>query len=143
MGQSDFDRTLNDRGRRDAAWMCKRLLNFHLTPQRVCASTAERVRETVDFFSEAWPEHIGVEWDRQLYLADEDQVLQVVSETDPSVETLIVFGHNPGLSDTGAYLLHSPSLSLPTSGMVGIRLDTEEWEAVPRMKGQLLFFEYP
>jgi phosphohistidine phosphatase len=90
----DHGRHLSERGGADAGLVRRWLEAQGLRPDRVVVSSATRTRET-------W-EHAGVgtvepEYDDRVYEASVTDLREVVAETEPSVEVLVVVGHNPGI----------------------------------------------
>jgi phosphohistidine phosphatase len=95
-GGEDFDRPLSPRGRRQARRVGHdfkaRGLNFDL----VLASTARRVRETLDGVAETY-DALPIRFEEQLYLASERLLLDQIRATPDEVVSLLIVGHNPGL----------------------------------------------
>ena len=91
----DFDRGLNERGCRGAKLMGGHIRDHGIAWNKVLASPAERVRITL---AEA---DLGLEaeWDKQLYLASSDTMLDVLRERGGNADAVLVAGHNPGLGD--------------------------------------------
>jgi phosphohistidine phosphatase len=46
-----------------------------------------------------------VEYDDRLYKGGPDAILVVIRETDPSIRSLLIVGHNPGLHETARLLI--------------------------------------
>ena len=95
MAKRDFDRGLNDRGRRGAALMGRHIAEHGVKWDVVLASPAERVRRTLEA---ALPDAEPV-FDKRLYLASGDMILDVVGERLDDGKRILVAGHNPGLQD--------------------------------------------
>lgn len=94
-GTSDFERELSARGRGDAAaagvWLAKQ----NVTAGAALVSAATRTRQTWEIMAEAAGWTVQADFDRALYGADEEAVLDLVAMTDESVGTVVVIGHNP------------------------------------------------
>ena len=94
-GPTDFDRELAPRGRADAkaagAWLAEQ----GVTADGALVSAAVRARQTWEALSESAGWSAEATFDRALYGADEDGVLDLVAMTDEAVGTLVVVGHNP------------------------------------------------
>ena len=95
----DFDRPLNPKGRRAAATMGRHLRDLGVTFDRVIASPAVRVQETLDELERGLGRRLAPAWDRRLYLASAATLLDVVRECANDAESLLLIGHNPGLED--------------------------------------------
>src|SRR6478609_7935961 len=119
-GLSDFDRPLNSRGRRDAPRIGKRLKEKQILPDVILSSPANRaistcraIALTLQYSEE---KIISV---KELYHADEDDILAVIKTVDDKFDTLMLFGHNPGLTDFANSLSDKDNLirNIPTSGI--------------------------
>ncbi|OLZ72187.1 phosphohistidine phosphatase [Streptomyces sp. IMTB 2501] len=98
-GVEDHERPLATRGRRDAPAAGRALAEADCLPDLVLCSTAVRARRTWELASAEWGTPPPVRYDERLYAADVPDLLEVVREAPPEVETLLVVGHNPGLEE--------------------------------------------
>lgn len=116
---SDHERPLNDRGKRDAPEMARRLLERSCIPDCIYVSSAVRALETASLVAKVLgvPEtHIHV-FDR-LYLAPAENILSVVKQAEKEeINHLMVVGHNPGMETLGSYLAPEAMSQLPTTGI--------------------------
>ena len=99
-GLTDFQRPLNNRGKRVAPQMAEFIYGQGLVPDKIVSSTASRAKGT----SELIVEHCkGVEMDQlelidDFYHAPASVYLEYLgSFADESVNNLMFVGHNPGL----------------------------------------------
>jgi phosphohistidine phosphatase len=95
----DFDRPLNGRGERAATLMGDWAKQQGLRCDKVIASPAARVQDTLNQFRTSFPACPEPHWDRRLYLATSDTLIDIVQETADDIGTLMLVGHNPGLED--------------------------------------------
>ncbi|MGW2962222.1 SixA phosphatase family protein [Streptomyces sp. NPDC001220] len=98
-GVPDQLRPLAARGRRDAPAAGRALAEFDCLPDLAVCSTAVRARQTWELASGQWGTPPPVRHDRRVYAAGVPELLEVVRETAPEVETLLLVGHNPGLEE--------------------------------------------
>ena len=91
----DFDRGLNDRGRRGAAVMGGHIRAHGVAWETLLASPAERVRRTLD----ATRLQVPVTWDEHIYLADSDALIEVLRGVQGDPDAVLIAGHNPGLQE--------------------------------------------
>ncbi|MGW0084741.1 SixA phosphatase family protein [Streptomyces sp. NPDC003393] len=98
-GVADHDRPLAPRGCRDAPAAGRALADSDFLPDLAVCSTALRARRTWELASAEWGTPPSVRLDARLYGADVPTLLEVVRETPPEVETLLLIGHNPGLEE--------------------------------------------
>ena len=143
--QKDFDRPLNKRGKTDAPRMGKRLKEKELAPDLLLSSPAERALSTCLIIAEK----IGydprnVHTDKRLYHASEDQLLSVVHGLNDANDEVMIFAHNPGLTDFVNKLSDEPvTNNIPTCGVVALKFPGGSWKTIAWKKGEMVFFDYP
>lgn len=93
-GLDDHDRPLNDRGRRDAPAMARRVVRQGVRPEVLLSSTALRARQTAEAFGRAF--EVDVIEQADLYLADPDHLLAAARAA--GVDEVMVVAHDPGMS---------------------------------------------
>jgi phosphohistidine phosphatase len=96
---TDHVRALADTGRSDAEAAGRRLRQHGLAPDSVLVSDALRTRQTWEqvALGAGWDEDIA-DFSEALYAAGTDSAFDLLRETDPSVRTLVVIGHNPTMA---------------------------------------------
>ncbi|MEP3050018.1 MAG: histidine phosphatase family protein [Erythrobacter sp.] len=92
----DFDRGLNDRGRKGASVIGQHIHDHGISWDKLIASPAERVQRTIEV---ALPKLSPI-FDQRLYLASSESILEVVQDHAGTADTVLITGHNPGLHDT-------------------------------------------
>jgi phosphohistidine phosphatase len=117
-GQRDFDRALSERGRRDAALMGAALAEVGLAPDLALVSPALRTRQTWEQAAAAFA-GARVELTPSMYDASADQLAQIVQDHEHGDETVMLVGHNPGVHELAAGLLHIGSASPSVIAKVG------------------------
>lgn len=141
---TDFDRPLNDRGRRDAPRMAthaKRVLGI---PDRIISSPALRALTTAKIFAEALgiPER-DIATEPRIYEAARETLLKLVRRLDDGDRHLMLFGHNPGFSDLAHQLAHCSFDDLPTCAVVQLGFDCKLWSEVNERSGVQRFYAFP
>ena len=103
---TDFDRPLSPRGEEDAprlgAWLSER----GLVPDYVVCSPARRARQTAGLVLGALEADAPpvAHFDERLYGADLSLLLEVLGDTPPEAELVLLVGHNPGLETLLCFL---------------------------------------
>lgn len=140
----DFDRPLNAKGVRAAVMMGRKAAADGLSPERLIASPAVRVIQTLDGFREGITTLPEQEWDRRIYLASSATLLDVIRETDNVIETLMLAGHNPGLedlildlvADDGASPLRAEvEVKFPTASLAVLQWEGDDWASLDNKAG--------
>ena len=142
----DIDRPLADRGERDAQRIGERLRQQRLQPALVLSSPAARALRTAQLVGRIidYPRD-AIALDRRLYLAEPAAIVEIIATQDAAVETLLVVGHNPGLTELAHELLPAFDVDdLPTCAVVGLEYrDAAAWERVASDAAALSYYDYP
>ena len=143
-GSSDHDRPLSPRGERDAPAMGRRQPDRGVRPSLILTSTAVRARQTARLFAQAigYPLEF-IQSERELYLAEPETILEIVSLQDNSFNAITVCGHNPGITELACKLSRTHIDNVPTSGIVILDSDIDTWENVEQARWTLVQFDYP
>ncbi len=133
----DFDRPLSDRGRKGAALMGKHIKDYGLKWDRIIASPAVRVAETIEIAEKAAGSSPPIEWDRRIYLASSMSLLDLLREQEGDPASIIMVGHNPGMEDLIFDLVPDDGTSplrdivevkFPTAAFAVLELEIESWD---------------
>ncbi len=140
----DFDRPLNKRGKRDAPAMGKRLAQRVGRPDLMLSSPALRAKKTAEAIADAvgYPFE-SVQWNDGVYEAGSDDLIRILRKIDKSIETAMVFGHNPTLTSVANQLSGSSIANIPTCGVVELGLTVTDWGDLGSGTAQLVEFDYP
>lgn len=140
----DFDRPLNDRGKRDAPMMAQRIREKGLKPDALLASPAKRARKTAEIFAEEldYP-RTKIDWIQELYLATPSVFSQVISRVSDEHDFIVVFSHNNGLTDFANQLTNVRIDNIPTCGIFAVKIPITQWSQFPEAEKEFWFFDYP
>jgi phosphohistidine phosphatase len=141
---SDRERPLNNRGDRDAPVMARRIADAGIRPSLIVSSPAVRALTTARIVAGelGYPLEF-LQREDDLYLASLDGWLDVVAAQDNGFNNLMLFGHNPGLTDFANYLSPGLTNNVPTAGVVSVTIERDDWLLYERPEAELVFYEYP
>lgn len=143
----DFDRPLNERGKKDAPRMAKRLNERSVTPDLMLSSPAKRALSTCRKIAEVLKySEDKIKTEKNLYHASADGILKVIKDIKDKHEVVLLFGHNPGLTDFVNDFMEDDNHfidNLPTCGVVCFRIDVDFWSSVRFGEGRFEFFDFP
>lgn len=140
----DHDRPLNKRGKRDAPEMGERLARGGCDPDLMVSSSAVRALKTATKIARklGYPrESIAVE--ERLFHAGVAELLQVIRGADDSVDILMLFGHNPGLTDLANHIGPREIFIMPTCAVLHLKFQVDAWSAVGDVSGDEVLYDYP
>jgi phosphohistidine phosphatase len=147
----DFDRPLNERGKRAASLMGEWARKQGLCFDAIVASPAVRVTETLDCFLEAYRHTIDTRWDRRIYLASSATLLDVLRDLPDDLNSILMVGHNPGLEDlvldtvpddAADRLREAVEVKYPTAAIATLQFAADRWTSLAR-PAQLTAFTRP
>ena len=144
-GLDDFDRPLNDRGRKEARRLGKELKRRKVRFDHVFASSATRVRETVEELAKGYGK-LDVSFDGHIYDASAERLLHIVRRIPETVHAPLLVGHNPGMQqlvlaltrEDGNGLRDRVAEKYPTAALAMIELDVPRWDEVETKSGTLV-----
>ena len=143
-GLSDFDRPLNERGKKDAPLMAKRVKEKSIDLDLLVSSPAKRARQSARYFAEEFgfkKEEIRLVED--LYGATRREFLQAIEELQDKFKTVALFSHNPGITDFASSLTNVRVDDMPTCAVFAVQANAETWKEFMEAEKSFLFFDYP
>jgi phosphohistidine phosphatase len=143
-GQSDIDRPLNDRGKKDAPEMAKRLKEKGIRIDRFISSPAKRARATAKYFAKEYDvKKDDIRLVEELYMASPAAFAEAIAMLDNDHDTVALFAHNPGISEFAATLTEVKVDDMPTCAVFAVQVDTGSWSDFNQAEKKFLFFDYP
>ena len=143
--ESDFDRPLNERGKKEAPEIGEKLKSLNIIPDLIIASNAKRTRQTAKKIAKEVGYDIdNIKWEEKLYHCNSSVFEEIISGIGDKVKTLFIVAHNPGITEFVNQL--SPEFStpnMPTCGVVGAHIEVKEWSDFSTAKRKVFLFEYP
>jgi len=141
----DIDRILSTYGSQMAPVIGRRLERQGLEPDIVYASPAARAIETaqiicyeIGFSSEQI--HIRDE----IYRASVPTLVQLLHDVDEAKQHLLIFGHNPTLTDFANFLCSNKRIShMSTCGVVKMNLPIEYWALACEACAEFIEYDTP
>jgi len=140
----DFERPLNNRGRRDAPFIGSVLKKLKIKPDAIISSPATRASTTARIIANniSYPlEHIY--YNEIIYGASDIELVDLIGSILETTKSAMIVGHNPGLTDLANYLTKENIVNIPTCGVFGVKIDIDNWKKINHNCGKLEFFEYP
>ncbi|MFN5181655.1 MAG: SixA phosphatase family protein [Bacteroidota bacterium] len=141
---NDIDRPLNERGYADAYRMAKLFKDKFEIPDKILSSPATRAINTAFIFSRIFNiEEEKVEIEKLIFEASFKTITTVISKIDNSINSIILFGHNPGLTNFINEKSDAVLDNLPTCGIVRIKFEISNWDEILNHNGLFISSEFP
>ena len=143
---ADIARPLAERGTRDARRIASRLHGRLGALDLIVASPAARTVQTAEIVATTAGMPGGaIELDRSLYLAEPAAIVDVIATRGGSAASVLVVGHNPGLTELVHILLPTFDIDdLATCAIVALDYEgLTDWAAFAGATARLRYFDFP
>ncbi|RZJ33516.1 MAG: histidine phosphatase family protein [Flavobacterium sp.] len=137
----DIDRPLKESGESDARLVCEEVKRFLPPKFTIWSSVARRASKTALIFADilSYPAQ-DIFFREELYTFDAAALETCIRSCSDEHRTLMVFGHNEGLTDFVNKFGDIYIDNVPTSGLVTITFDTGSWSDFSTGKtGKVIF----
>lgn len=137
----DHERPLKQRAFKDADLVINAFKLQKNYQPRVFSSSAVRALTTAKLFKEALEiddDQFSVK--KELYTFDETDLLEFIHQCDDSISSLMLFGHNPAMTNLVNQLGDDVIDNLPTTGLVVLQFETDSWKEINKGKTLVKLF---
>lgn len=140
---TDFDRTLDPEGKKDAAEMGEYLSASGEKIELIVASTSVRTRETAAIVCEKLKyDFKTVKWDSTIYACTSEALLDCIKRTGKPYTSVLFIGHNNSMTQVANQLQKDIVIAdMPTCAIAGIAFKDSEWSSIT--SGKLFFYKAP
>ena len=143
-GLSDFERPLNDRGKKDAPAMAERLYERGIKIDAFVSSPARRARKTAEQFAKRYKkDKEDLVLRTELYMASDEAFTTVIEKLDDSIDCVAIFSHNPGITEFANMLSTTRIDNMPTASIFAVNADIKNWSDFTTQHTSFWFFDFP
>ncbi|MEI9955311.1 MAG: histidine phosphatase family protein [Ferruginibacter sp.] len=138
---NDFERPLNERGKKNAPEMAKRLADKNIAIDAFVASPAKRTKKTAEIFCETYKQDVeDIIFISALYHAPAREFYDVINGLDDSFNNVAIFAHNPGISYFVNDLVKDVRIdNMPTCAVYALQIDIDQWKDFAKGKKNFYF----
>ena len=137
----DDERPLKKRAYKDADLVIKGLKGVLDKPVTLWSSYAVRALNSAKIFKDQLEiEDSNFEVKEELYTFDKDKLINVIQSCEKDIDQLMVFGHNPAMTEAVNSLGDASFDNVPTTGLTLIEFETDTWKDLKRGKTLLYLF---
>jgi phosphohistidine phosphatase len=139
----DIDRPLHERGYEDAYAAGQRLAEKKFAADLLISSPAVRAFSTALIFADRLSYHENkIQLCKNLYETSADDYITEISEAGDSANSVMLFGHNPSISEALTSLLKK-GMAMGTSDCAVIKFEIDSWKNIFKAKGELVLYISP
>jgi phosphohistidine phosphatase len=143
----DFDRRLTGKGKKALESVGKYLKLKGYRVNEIISSPALHTQESSLSIAKPLDFNGRIYFMEELYLANSDNILNILGHINNRVDTLMLVGHNPAVTELAGRLLASSGkggvLKIPKGGAVVIDIDMDSWSQISDSKAALELFVDP
>jgi phosphohistidine phosphatase len=141
---NDIKRSLVQQGRADARILAKLMKSKGVRPDALYSSPANRALETAQVFAEALKQPVqSIVLDDAIYDEGAEGLFSLVRKFNDRHNSVMIFGHNPSLTDFAAFLVKGFDKNIPKSGAVCISFKAKHWSKIAEGQGKLGRLVFP
>ena len=143
-GISDIDRPLKERGINDGYKMAERLLVEDKIPEMIISSPAVRALHSATIFARTFNfPYSDITINEGIYHAGTNMMLSIIQQTDDNIKSLMVFCFFPTFTDLSNIFVNNKIANVPTTGIVGLKFETNTWKGLEKLMPKDWFFDFP
>jgi phosphohistidine phosphatase len=140
----DIDRPLKTSGVKDSYLMSAFLKEKNILPELIISSPAVRALSTAVIFATGMNMPLkDIKISPELYESTPGEIQKVIRKTDNATNSLMIFGHDPSLTNLFMSLTGKNLEKIPTSAVVSISVNIQYWEELEPGKGILEYLYKP
>ncbi|UOB17228.1 SixA phosphatase family protein [Abyssalbus ytuae] len=139
---TDKERPLAKRGIKDANLISRYLFkNGVIIPETVFSSPANRALTTCKIFMENFNFPLNkIRIEDELYDFSGDSVIKFITSLNNNYDNVMIFGHNHAFTSISNIFGDKFIDNLPTSGVVMINFESDNWKNIEKGKTKLTLF---
>lgn len=124
--------------------MAKRVRQKVANPDLFISSPAKRALKTARLFAEVFGvDKEDIRLHDALYLAAASTIYQTVALLPDEAGTVLLFAHNPGITEYANMLSNVRIDDMPTCSVFAVAADVPSWKDFGAAEKKFLFFDYP
>ncbi len=142
---NDFERSLNEKGKKDAPIMAQRLLDSKINIDAFVSSPAKRAKKTAELFCKTYNRNAEeIFFVSALYHPSPETLFTVIEQLDNKYSSVAIFSHNEGITEFANKLAENFVIdNMPTCSVCAVEVKIDKWKDFAKSKRNLLFFYSP
>ena len=142
--ETDYERPLSAKGLNEAATMAKVIKAEGKPVDSLVCSSAVRTATTANVLVSDldFPQE-KINLKRSLYNAGMGEYIGILRNTENSINSILIVGHNPAVSYLAERFTNGRISDFPTCGLVKIAFAVDDWANIKPENAQLEWFRSP
>ncbi|AJC84626.1 phosphohistidine phosphatase [Campylobacter peloridis] len=140
--EQDLQRDLSSSGKDDLKTMIYRIKNLNFKAQKIFSSPARRCIKTAQKLCKNFGlKEKDIVIEKSFYEDDLETILNFIKDLQQNRVVLVM--HNPLLINLCEYLTHIDLENFPTSAILCLQFDINNFKELKEHSGEVVFFDYP
>jgi len=137
LNQDDYDRKLSEEGIEEAKKIAIKFAKKKPNIDLIVSSPAKRTRQTAEIFAEILNYNKSIMLNEVLYMAFVNELLETISYTYDTVDSMIIVGHNPSLTALAITLVGFKE-KFEMGAIMEIEFDCNSWIDISKENAKLI-----
>ncbi|MGJ0290635.1 histidine phosphatase family protein [Aliarcobacter cryaerophilus] len=138
----DYDTELTNEGIEKATQMAQKLALENHQIDLIVASPAVRTRHTAEIFASELGYNKTIMLNEVLYMAFVNELIETITYTYDTVDTMLIVGHNPSLTALAVTLLGFKE-KFEEGAVMQIEFDCNSWIDIDKNNAKLISYTIP
>ena len=140
----DIDRPIIEKGINNTKKVVVEMQNRNVRVDLLISSHAKRAYETAKIIATGINYPVEkIEVNKEIYHVDENNIFNMLFALNDDIESIMIIGHNPTLTQFVNLFLSKKIDLLPTSGVVSISFNIKKWNDIVNAKPKINFTFFP
>ncbi len=135
--QYDYDIELTQKGKKDAKTIAQKLKSREILPDLIVSSPAIRTRQTSQIVAQELNYHKNIMYNEVIYQAFFNEIVESITYTFDTVNTLMIVGHNPSLTAL-AFTFGGFKKELKMGSVIRIDFTCNSWTDIDKNNAKLV-----
>lgn len=133
----DYDIKLSNKGIEDSKLIGKKLFEEGIKPDLIVSSPAFRAKTTAEIVAKELKYNKNIMYNEVIYQAFLNEIIETITYTFDTVDTLMIIGHNPALTAL-AITFTEFNEELDMANAVRIDFNCNSWTAIDKSNAKLV-----
>lgn len=142
LGQDDYDRELSEEGILAAKKMAQKLASKNINADLIVSSPASRTKATAEIFAQELNYDKSIMYNEVLYMAYVNELIETITYTFDTVDTMILIAHNPSLTALAITLVGFKEKIL-MGGVMEVEFNCNSWIDISKDNAKLISYDHP
>ena len=139
----DFDRELSKKSEKGLKSVGSYLMLSSIDPDAILSSPAIRAQRTAEILRDKMKSDTKISYMEELYLSSADTMKNLLQHQQNDLQTIMLIGHNPGISDLAGRLTGGEVLKIPKGAVLALSLPIDRWSDIVDGNSSIDFFINP